>query len=567
MIDLFNRTRMTFKLWVAPALLMVFMVAQGAVAHYGASRQSDALHDIVDVSFAKDGDLAAANSSLASAQIALYRLVSLQATGSAASKAVAEAQQQIPKAIASASEHLAAFETRHALSPQGQSAIAAVDKAVKAFDKAVQDAIDISAVDAATAVTFMISADDQYQALDSRLRILMEQQKSVTNVAAADGIAAATAASRQSLVLLIGALLLAAVTTASVSRLIARPIVGMTHAMRGLADGQLDIDLPGVGRGDEIGDMASAVAVFRENMAKTERMDAEQRAEHAAREERSMRVETLVRTFETRMNGLASMLGGASTQLETTARSMSATANETGQQAGVVTTASDQVNHGVQSIAGTAEELAASIGEISRQVAQSGQITEKAVQDAQRTDATVRALVASTQKIGQVVDLITSIAGQTNLLALNATIEAARAGEAGKGFAVVASEVKNLAQQTAKATEEIAAQVAGVQGSTNEVAGAISKISATIQEVSAIAAAIGAAVEEQGAATAEIARNVQQAASNTRQVAGNMAHVNRAAGDTGTAAQQVLVAAGGLSKQAEQIARELASFTTAMRAA
>ncbi len=567
MIDFFNRTRITFKLWVAPTLLMVFMVAQGLVSHDGASRQSDALRDIVDVSFAKDSDLASASGSLATAQIALYRLISLQANSNAASKAAAEAQAQIPKAIAAAKDHLAAFAARHALSPREQSATDAVDKAVKGFDKAVKDAIDMSAVDAATAVTFLVSADDQYQALDKSLRALMQEQKADTDAAASDGIAASGATLRHSLMLLIGALMLAAAVTATVSRLIARPIIGMTQAMRGLADGQLDIDLPGVGRGDEIGDMASAVAVFRENMIKAERLDAEQRTEHEARQQRSTRVETLVRTFETKLTDLAGMLGGASRQLETTARSMSATANEAGQQAEVVTSASDQVNHGVQSIAGTAEELAASIGEISRQVAQSGQITERAVQDAKRTDATVRTLVASTQKIGQVVDLITSIAGQTNLLALNATIEAARAGEAGKGFAVVASEVKNLAQQTAKATEEIAAQVAEVQGSTGEVADAIRKISATIEEVSSIAAAIGAAVEEQGAATAEIARNVQEAAANTRQVAGNMAHVNRAAGDTGSAARQVLVAAGALSKQAEQISVELNSFTSEMRAA
>ena len=220
-----------------------------------------------------------------------------------------------------------------------------------------------------------------------------------------------------------------------------------------------------------------------------------------------------------------------------------------------------------ETVASAAEQLTSSIGEITRQVSHSSRITEKAVEDARRTDAMVRNLADGAQKIGDVVGLITSIAGQTNLLALNATIEAARAGDAGKGFAVVASEVKNLAQQTAKATEEIGAQIGQIQTATKEAVNAIHDITGVIEEVCAIATTIAAAVEEQGAATAEITRNVQQTAASTQEVTFNISGVSQAAGETGAAAKQVLSAAGDLSKQAEQLTGEVHSFVTGVRAA
>jgi methyl-accepting chemotaxis protein len=221
----------------------------------------------------------------------------------------------------------------------------------------------------------------------------------------------------------------------------------------------------------------------------------------------------------------------------------------------------------VQTVAAAAEQLTASISEISRQVAQSAQRSGQAVADAQRTDVIVRALAEAAEKIGHVVGLISNIAGQTNLLALNATIEAARAGDAGKGFAVVASEVKSLANQTAKATEEIGAQIGQIQAATQEAVLAIQGITGTIEEVSAIAVSIAAAVEEQGAATGEIARNVQQTAKSARDVTTNIAGVNRAATETGLAAGQVLDAAGDLSRQAEQLTREVGGFLAEVRAA
>jgi methyl-accepting chemotaxis protein len=285
------------------------------------------------------------------------------------------------------------------------------------------------------------------------------------------------------------------------------------------------------------------------------------------REQRTMRLDGLLRGFEDKTAGLVTIVASAATELEATARSMSETTGETTQQAANVSEAVQAASINVQTVASAAEELSASISEIARQVAQSSQIADQAVHDANRTDGIVKTLAEGAQKIGDVVGLISTIAGQTNLLALNATIEAARAGEAGKGFAVVASEVKSLANQTAKATDDISQQISQIQVATKEAVAAIEAISRTIGEMSRIAAAIAAAVEEQGAATQEIARNVQEAAAGTQQVSSNIVGVSHGAAATGTAATQVLDAAGELSKQAEQLSGDVRQFITSAQAA
>jgi len=285
------------------------------------------------------------------------------------------------------------------------------------------------------------------------------------------------------------------------------------------------------------------------------------------REQRTKRLDILLHGFEDKTAGLVSVVASAATELEASARTMSETTGETTHQAANVTEAVEAASTNVQTVAAAAEELSASIAEIARQVAQSSEIADKAVQDANRTDAIVKTLAAGAQKIGDVVGLISTIAGQTNLLALNATIEAARAGEAGKGFAVVASEVKSLANQTAKATDEIGQQISQIQLATNEAVAAIEAISHTISEVSRIATAIAAAVEEQGAATQEIARNVHEAASGTQQVSANIIGVSQNAAETGTAALQVLDAAGELSRQAERLSGDVRQFIGEVKAA
>jgi methyl-accepting chemotaxis protein len=351
------------------------------------------------------------------------------------------------------------------------------------------------------------------------------------------------------------------------TRGIARPIVGMTDTMRRLAEGDANVTVPDIGRRDELGRMADAVQVFKDNMIKARELTAEQEAERVAKERRADTLANLVRDFEQQVSGLVGQLSSASTELEATAQSMTATAEQTNSQASNVAVAAEEASAGVQTVAAAAEELAGSIQEIGRQVSESTKMTGKAVDEANRTDTIVRALAEAAQKIGDVVGLITSIAGQTNLLALNATIEAARAGDAGKGFAVVASEVKGLAAQTAKATDEIANQITQIQNATQEAVNAIQTIAKSIEGVSEISTSIASAVEEQAAATAEIARNVQQTSASTQQVTTNIAGVSQAAGSTGAAAGQVLGAARGLSQQSEQLTGAVNSFVTAVRAA
>jgi methyl-accepting chemotaxis protein len=352
-----------------------------------------------------------------------------------------------------------------------------------------------------------------------------------------------------------------------IGRSIVGPVTNMTIAMTKLAAGDRSVTIPAQDSKDEIGDMAKAVDVFKQNMIRSDELAAVEKAELATKAERARRLEGLVRDFETKIGGLAGVLSSASTEMEATARSMSSTATQANQQASNVAAAAEEASAGVQTVASAAEELTSSIGEINRQVVQSAKISERAVSNARETDGIVRDLADGAQKIGQVVELISSIAGQTNLLALNATIEAARAGDAGKGFAVVASEVKNLAAQTAKATDEISAQITQIQTATGQAVGAIKGITDTIEEVSAITTTIAAAVEEQGAATAEIARNVQQTAASTREVTTNITGVSQAASETGVAAGQVLEAAGDLSRQAEKLTLEVDTFVTSIRAA
>lgn len=362
-------------------------------------------------------------------------------------------------------------------------------------------------------------------------------------------------------------LVLALVTLVLVTRRVTAPLKSMTEVMTRLAANDTSVEIPATDRGDEIGQMARAVAVFKRHGLEIARLAVEQADERAAKEQRAARLDALTGAFEAKAAELVDLVSSAATELQATARSMTDTASDTTRRAGNVAMAAEQTSANVQTAAAAAEELAATVGEISRQVAQSSTIANKAKQDAGRTDGVVRALADGAQKIGDVVGMISNIASQTNLLALNATIEAARAGDAGKGFAVVASEVKSLATQTAKATEDISRQIAQIQTVTAEAVASIQGITGTIGEISEIATAIAAAVEEQGSATREIARNVQQAASGTQEVTSNIAGVSSGAGETSVAANEVLGAASELSHQAEQLRGEVGQFIAGVAAA
>jgi methyl-accepting chemotaxis protein len=352
-----------------------------------------------------------------------------------------------------------------------------------------------------------------------------------------------------------------------VRRWICRPIVDITASMSRLAGGDASEETPASDRRDEIGAMAAAVQVFKDNMIRADRLAAEQSTENEIKMRRARVLDDLTKSFESRVGELVNGLSSSSATMESTARSMSSTATATNRQAGVVAEASEQTSANVQVVASATDELTSSITEIGRQVAQSAQISTRAVGDARRAGDTAQSLAAGAQKIGDVVTLIQNIAAQTNLLALNATIEAARAGEAGRGFAVVASEVKSLAGQTAKATTEISEQVAAIQGASDQTVAAIRNVVDVITEIDQIGIAIASAIEQQGSATKEIARNVQEAAHGTQQVTSNISGVQLAANETGAASTQVLGAAEQLSQQSKDLATQVNRFLADVRAA
>ncbi len=454
---------------------------------------------------------------------------------------------------------------------------------------------------------------------------MADNQKQLLNNDAAAGNAEIGQLVTIEWILLVTGLAVAAAVAFFTGRAIVTPVKSMTAAMGLLAEGDKSVEIPARDRKDEIGEMAQAVQVFKDNAirmeemakeqaeadrraaeekekaeeekrrAEAERLEAERQAEEEKRaaeqrvqeaereaerqkaeeaaerqreaEERAKRLEALIQAFDTQVTEALETVSSAATEMQATAQSMSATAEESSRQSTAVATASEQASSNVQTVATAAEELSTSIAEISNQVAQSAKIAEEAVREAERTNSTVQGLAEAAGKIGDVVGLINDIAGQTNLLALNATIEAARAGEAGKGFAVVASEVKNLANQTAKATNEISGQIGDIQAATEGAVGAIQGIGATIAKINEIASSIASAVEEQGAATSEISRNVQEAAKGTQEVTDNITGVTQAAAETGSAANQVLGTAEEMAQQSTTLREQVETFLTQIRAA
>ncbi len=367
--------------------------------------------------------------------------------------------------------------------------------------------------------------------------------------------------------LTLGFMVLALIVSFFLARSLASPIRRLNEQMALIAEDNLDENIEGVDRVDEIGEMSRAVEVFRNNALERRRLEGMSQEEQVARQKRQNQVETLIAEFKTDVEAAMLVLGENSGRMDEAAKSLKSNAEHTESSAGQASSASQQASHNVQTVASAAEELAASIGEITRQVSQSNQVVTKATTSAKQSNAKVASLDEAAQKIGEVIVLIQAIAEQTNLLALNATIEAARAGEAGKGFAVVAAEVKELANQTSKATEEISAHVGAIQGSTKEMVEVIDEIATIMEEVNGYTTAIAGAVEQQGVATEEISVNVQAAATGTQQASENMVELTTTATDTSRTAELVLDASGQVSSSTSDLSERISRFLSRVSAA
>jgi methyl-accepting chemotaxis protein len=352
-----------------------------------------------------------------------------------------------------------------------------------------------------------------------------------------------------------------------IARSIIRPISGMTRAMSRLAAGETTLTVPSQDAGDEMGEMARAVEVFRQNAVARVALEADQAAQQTARQRRADRVDQLVSTFQQRVAGALDIVTSAATELDATARSMTQVADHTNTQAAASSASAEETSANVQTVAAAAEEMVSSLREIERQVVHSREVAGHAAHEAEATNAAMTSLGAAASQIGAAVTTISAIASQTNLLALNATIEAARAGDAGRGFAVVAAEVKQLAAQTSRATEEIGGQISAIQAATDQASTAIRQIGSTIAAMNEISGAIAATVVEQTAATTEISRNATQAARGTQDVSSNVSRVLSLADETGGAASQVLMAAAELATQSLTVKQEVDGFLSEIRAA
>jgi methyl-accepting chemotaxis protein len=561
---------LSWKVQLAPAFLILVLIGVGAYALQALHSNQAAVDALVSGPVRQSELINELDTVAWTAHARLYRLAAIAANETDEKKVKALAKEA-SAASGKILEALKAVEGAQG-EPKGESKSNGFEKlklAVTGYLKQSKNAIEMADGDAGSALMFIKGAERSFAEIEK----LTDEWTASSSESKDREIARAGLKLDQQKLTLMAVLLAVAfagiVVSFLIGRNISRPVVAMSKAMRELAVGNFDVQLPGLDRRDEVGQMAHAIEDFKvQAIAKAERETAER--EQKNRElaaTRRTELYNLAESFEAAVGNIIENVSAASNELENSAVILTRSSAATQQLSTVVAAASEETSANVQSVASATEEMASSINEIGRQVADSNRIATEAVDQAGKTDGRIAELSLAAGRIGDVTKLITTIAEQTNLLALNATIEAARAGDAGRGFAVVAQEVKALASQTAKATSEISAQIAAMQAATQDSVIAIKEIYGTIGRVSEIAAAIAAAIEEQGAATQEIARNVQQAALGSTQVATSIADVNRGAGDTGSASSQVLSSAQLLSNENKRLKAEVVKFLATVRAA
>jgi methyl-accepting chemotaxis protein len=563
----FGDVRVAAKVFVAPVFITVFMIAMAAVAQHSANQQSKALSQFAKETMPKSMAAVVTSDRAVLAHVNLYRTVSW-ASNSQDAKKVEQSAKRTLDALQQVKDELDGMGRRWQLSDEDVAHRNAAAAALDQYAGAAKGVLEMASSDAATAFIFLLSADKAFDNVKERLDALRDVQARQTEATGAAAFRSEERARLLFLSLFGAAVALAVGVTMIVSRMISGPINGMTWAMAALASGNQSVTVPGTDRRDEIGRMAEAVQIFKTRMIEADELRVQQAAadKRAASEKRAA-MDRLANEFESAVGNVVQGVSSASTELESAAGTLTKTAEVTRELSAAVAAASEQASANVKSVASATEKMTSSVTEINRQLHESNAIANEAVKQARKTDGRIAELSQMAGRIGDVVKLINAIAEQTNLLALNATIEAARAGEAGKGFAIVAQEVKALAAQTAKATDEIAAQIAGMQAVTQDSVVAIKEIGTIIAAISAIASTMATTAEEQAVTTQEIARNVQQAASGTAEVAASITDVNRGASETGAASGQVLAATQSLSRECNQLMREVQKFLSYIHAA
>ena len=558
-----NNLPIIVKFFIAPVLSVVLFAAVGVVLYFAYNAIERAQADAEQIAQVS-AQLQTAMLQTASGHADMMR--------SLAWKQSNVDDEHIQQAVTESLENLS--QARTVLVQLPRLGIAAIDAPVaeikelfEAYEQGASTTLETVPVDTFLASMFLTDAHHSYNAFTDVGRSLMQAVAGAERQTAREvGTALTLAVTSFSVAAGLAVVLVIAVATV-LGRAISRSTVALTASMGRLADGDKTLEIAETERRDELGAMARAVVVFRDGLIRADELAAEAERAQESRERRTALIAESAQNFDRQAAGLLEAVAAAATELQGTANGLSGTAEQAAGRSTACAAASDQASSNVQTVSSAADELASSIQEIGRQVDASTRLATAAVSDAETSNQQVQALADAAAKIGEVVQLITSIAEQTNLLALNATIEAARAGDAGKGFAVVASEVKSLANQTAKATEEIASQVAGIQEATGNTVASIEGIGRRIHEVNEIATQVASAVEEQNAATQEIARNVQQAAGSAEDVSSNIAAVKDAATETGQAAEDVLSASVELSRQAEELNTFVQQFIADVRAA